>query len=318
MSRATMLAATLSLLLAACGTSAAVGETSPTTTPTTTTFASSTTTTSTQAVESPPIQVVLASFETDPAEIRAARIVGSMEFEGLSAEAGITSGTITFGTTFNEATGDSSFLMDMSALFDAAEVAEEDDPLGLASGLLGETEFRTIGDRVYVKFPFVTALLGAETPWVSMPEEDGSDFTTESSEVPQDPRDILDAYEDADGTVENLGVESVNGVTATHYRILLDTDTMRLTATERAELEESGLFAAGDIPMDVWFTEDGHMVKLVMEIDGTGLDVPPEDQFVRMTLRYDVFDINGDVRVEPPPADQVTAIEDLDPFGTQD
>ena len=69
--------------------------------------------------------------------------------------------------------------------------------------------------------------------------------------------------------------------------------------------------------MDVWFTEDGHMVKLVMEIDGTGLDVASEDQFDRMTLRYDVFDINGDVRVEPPPADQVTAIEDLDPFGTE-
>lgn len=266
----------------------------------------------------PPIQGVLASYETTATpEITSARIEGSIEFTGLNDEAAMADGIISFGTAFNSTTGDSSFLMDMSALTAGAEIAPEDDPLGLASGFLGETEFRTIGDRVYVKFGFVTALLGADTPWVSMPEEDGSEFTTDSSDVPQDPREILDAYADAEGSIDDLGLESVNGVEATHYRILIDSDSMRLTADERAELEESGLFAAGEIPMDVWFTDDGHMVRLIMEIDGSELDVPPEEHFERMVLRYDVFEINGDVQIEPPPADQVTAIEDLDPFGSE-
>lgn len=321
MRKVMMLGAVVSMVLAACGNSQVDVEAPLTSSPTiserpATTATSATSTTAnldTPAADLPPIRGVLLSFETAPAEIRAARIEGSMEFEGMTSQVGASSGMIRFGTAFNEATGDSSFLMDMSALADT--VSEEEDPLGLASGFFGETEFRSIGDRVYVKFPFVTALLGADTAWVSMPEEDGDEFTTDSSDVPSDPREVLDAYADAGGTIENLGLERVNGVEATHYRILLDADAMRLSAEERAELEASGLFAAGDIPMDVWFTQDGHMVKLVLEFDGTGSEMSTDREFERMILRYDVFDINGDVRIEPPPAEQVTAIEDLDPFG---
>ena len=311
-----ILLAALAMTVAACGTNATTdqptdngaSETGRSVSSTTTTTVAPTTTTS------GPVVAVLASFETKR-ELTAARIEGTIEISGFDDETtGLTEATIRFGSSFNEATGDSSFLMDMSSFIDA--LGPEDDETGLAAGFLGETEFRTIGDRVYVKFPFVTALLGAETDWVSMPEEESSTFVSEGQDVPQDPNEILDAYEDANGTVEDLGEEEVNGVTATHYRVLLDADSMRLTAEERRELEESGLFAAGEIPMDLWISSDGFLVRLVFEVDGAGLtDVAPEEQFDRMLIRYDVFDINGDVRIEPPSADQVTAIEDLDPFG---
>ena len=310
MRKTTALILGLALFTAACGTAGQVETSDPTVAPTTTTTVAPTPST-TQG----PVVAVLASFETKR-EMTSARIEGSLVIRGLvSEDTEIPEATLRFGSAFNMTTGDSSFLMDMSDFMDAAEVDPDDPMAGAAAAFLGDTEFRTIGDRVYVKFGFVTALMGSETPWVSMPEEDGSEFTTDTGEVPQDPNEILDAYADANGTVEDLGIESVNGVEARHYRVLLDSDTMRLTAEERRELEDSGLFAAGEIPMDLWITEDGYVVRVVLEMDGSQLETDSGDRFQSMVLTYDVYDINGDVVIEPPPADQVTAIEDLDPFG---
>ena len=300
----------LALVVTACGTAEPAATTEPTVAPTTTTTLAPPTPT-TQG----PVVAVLASFETKR-EMTSARIEGSLVIRGLvSEDTEIAEATLRFGSAFNGATGDSSFLMDMSDMLDTVEVDPDDPMAGAAAAFLGDTEFRTIGDRVYVKFGFVTALMGSETPWVSMPEEEGNEFTRDTGEVPQDPNEILDAYADANGTVEDLGIESVNGVEARHYRVLLDSDTMRLTAEERRELEESGLFAAGEIPMDLWITDDGYLVRIVLELDGSELESENGDEFQSMVLTYDVYDINGDVVIEPPPADQVTAIEDLDPFG---
>ena len=53
---------------------------------------------------------------------------------------------------------------------------------------------------------------------------------------------------------------------------------------------------------------------MVMEIDAS---MAPEGDFDTMSVRYDMFDIGQPVVVEAPPADQVTAIEDLE-FGSFD
>ena len=54
-------------------------------------------------------------------------------------------------------------------------------------------------------------------------------------------------------------------------------------------------------------------VRMLVEVDGTAVDhASPEEAFERMTFTFDVFDINQPVTIEAPPADQVTAIEDLE------
>jgi hypothetical protein len=53
----------------------------------------------------------------------------------------------------------------------------------------------------------------------------------------------------------------------------------------------------------------------VMEIDGSGVETAPGESFDTMTMRYDLFDLNGTVTIEPPPAGDVTDIEDLEGFG---
>lgn len=246
-------------------------------------------------------------------EIKSGRIEGSIEMTGLDDSAtGVSEGVILFSTSFDATTGDSSFLMDMSSLMGSIETAET-DPFGqMAAGMFSDIEFRQIGDTAYVRFSFFTAMFGAETEWVSMPAEEGEDFASDFETFPADPNELIATFDEQGASVELVGSEAVNGVEAIHYRVSLDTDAMELTAEEQTELAESGIFANGVIPLEIWISEDGYMVRMIMEIDGSGMETPPDEQFDTMTLRYDLFDVNGDVVVEAPPASQVTSMEELE------
>jgi hypothetical protein len=312
------------LTLAGCGTpqqeageNPAASTTAPSgVTSTSTTMASTTTTTppATTPAGDDNAASLLASLDAD-SPITSGRIEGSMEMTGLDeATAGVSEGVILFSTSFDTASGDSSFLMDMSSMVGAIETDESDPFSGLAAGMLGGMEVRQIGDRVFLRFPFFTAMLGSETDWVSMPADEGQELASGFETMPTDPNEVLDELGNAGATVENLGVETVNGVEATHYQISLDTEGMDLTPSEEADLTASGLFLDGVIPLDIWISDDGYMVRMIMEIDGSGIDAPPEESFDTMTLRYDFFDINGVVVIEEPPASEVTAVEDLEGF----
>lgn len=319
---------TLGLLLAGCGTPVAEEATTTTelavttstqipattTSPATTTTSESTTTTEPATSE---LGTLMASLQKAQAELTSARIQGSIEMTGMNEEVtGLSEVVILFSTAFDTVSGDASFLMDMSSLADSVDLQDlessEDPFAGMAAAFLGEIEFRKIGDRVFLKFPFFTAMFGAETDWISMPADEGDQFTNSLETVPSDPNEILQAYEGAAGSVESLGTETVNGVDTTHYRISLNAEEMELTGEERAELEASGLFADGIIPMEIWVSDEGYTIRMVLEIDGTGIEAPPEEQFGTMRMVYDMFDINRPVVIEPPPASEVTDVEDLE------
>jgi hypothetical protein len=198
----------------------------------------------------------------------------------------------------------------------AAVESDPDDPFAeFGAALLGETEVRQIGDRAFVRSGLFSMMLGNETPWISMPADESADFATDFESGPTDPHEVLGSYEGAAATVEDLGVESVNGTTATHYRIAVDSAELaeELSPDERAELEESGLLAVGVQPIDLWITSEGYLVRMVLEIDGSEVD-SPDGEFGTMKLTFDMYDLNGPVVIEEPPASEVTAVEDLD-FG---
>jgi hypothetical protein len=314
------------LMLAACGGgqegAASTSTVAPETTmaeaaATTTTAADPTTTaapstTSTSAAPEGDAAALFASLQ-DGTAVASARMEGSIEMSGLDpTETGVSEATILFNTSFDTASGDSSFVMDMSSMM--GDLTEETDDAfgGLAAGMLGEMEVRQIGEIVYLKYPLFTAMFGAETEWVSMPADEGEDFTADFETMPTDPTELIDSFDAAGASVETVGTESVNGVDATHYRLSLDISQMELTPEEEAELAESGIWGEGVIPMELWVSDAGYMVRMIMEIDGSGLDVPAEESFDYMSLRYDLFDINGDITIEAPPAADVTSLEDLE------
>jgi hypothetical protein len=313
------------LLLAACGgqdqaqepTSTTEAVTSTTATPDTTVAEPTTTTTEAPATTAPDADngSLLASLDAST-EITSGRLEGFIEMTGLDdSETGVSEATILFSTSFN-ATGDSTFLMDMSSFMGSIETDDSDPFTAIAAGMFGEMEFRQIGETAYVKMPFFTAMLGAETEWLSMPADEGESFANDFQTVPTDPNEMIATFDEQGATVEEVGKETVNGVDATHYRVSLDIQAMDLTAEERAELAESGIVADGVIPLELWVSEAGFVVRMIMEIDGSGSDAPTGEQFDTMTFRYDFFDVNGDIVIEVPPASQVTSIDGLeDAFG---
>ena len=293
-------------------TTEAPGTTSATESSTTTTDSSDTTEATTTTSEVAPVEgdiVDLMARLSTPSEVVSGRMEGTIEITGLDPdEAGISEASFGFATAFDARTGNSSFLMDLP--LDAAGDAE---PQELMEAFGGTMEFRQVGDRVYMKSGFFNLLLGAETEWLSMPADEGAEFSSGFETVPTDPNVVLESYEGAAGTVENVGVESVNGVEATHYRVVFNTEEWvdELTAEEKAELQASGIFADGELPMDIWITEEGHLVRMILEIVGGAAD-SDMGEFDAMRVRYDAYDLNGDVTITEPPASEVTAIEDLD------
>ncbi len=282
----------------------------PTTTTEAPTTATTTTATTTAAPQSDELAALQGAFERSAAVI-SGRMEGSMEISGLDPAQGLTEMVIPFGGAFDNASGNFSFYMDMSGL---AEAAGDEIPPEFA-GLFDKMEMRQIGDTAYLKFAFFNMFLGAETPWISMPAEEGADATDGFvNAAPGNPSEILGSFEDVGATVEVVGTETVNGVQATHYRAVFDTEALLAAATpeERAQLEAQGPLPTDVLPIDVWVSEDGLVVRFIMEIDGSAIEGPPEESFGRMVIRYDLLDLGGDVTIEPPPADDVTDIEDLE------
>lgn len=330
MKRIHVVGAALALTLAACGGSvadqttttahpAATAEAPTTTVPPTTTTTAPVATTAPAAREAfggsdlRRIQAAMAQTAEEESARMAGeiRVVGSPEFEGEFA--------FSFAGAYDNLTGDSSFSIDMSSLADMVDMQSDttgEDPFGemfaeLFLGMFSEFEVRQVGDVVYMNNPFFVSLSGAETDWVAMPADENTSVTGGFVDAsPGDPADLLGAYEDAEGTVENLGTEIVNGVETTHYRITYDTAALLegASAEERAALEDSQAIYGETLDLDVWMT-DQHIHKFVMDIDGTEIDLPPDEQFERMVFTYEIYDYGHLVTIEAPPSDQVTFVD---------
>ena len=317
----------LVLVVSACAGSASTDTESDSDTATTTSVASNTTTSSTPATattaappevtttlaatsdESPEVAALRAAFAAS-AEVTSGRMEGSIEVTGLDPSQGITEMVMPFGGAFDNASGDSSFYMDMSGI---AGAGGDDIPAEFAD-LLGEMEVRQIGDTAYVKFPFFNMFLGAETPWIAMPADESDPTGGFSMTSPGNPSEILESFEEAGATVEVIGTETVNGVNTTHYRAVFDMEKLLAEATpaERERLEAQGPLPSDAMPMDVWISDDGLVVRFVMDIDGSAVETEPGESFDRMVMRYDMLNLNEAVAIEPPPASEVTHVDDLD------
>lgn len=284
-----------------------------TTTASTMPEAPETTTTTAPGSDSSEMETLRAAFVRS-ADVTSGRMEGSIEVTGLDPSQGITEMAIPFGGAFDNVTGDFSFYMDMSGV---AAAADEEIPPEFA-GLFGESEVRQIGDVVYVKFPFFNVFLGAETPWIAMPADESDPTGGFTMTSPGNPSEILGSFEDAGATVEVIGTETVNGVETTHYRAVFDTEALlaQATAEERERLEAQGPIPTDVMPMDVWISDDGLVVRFVMEIDGDSVDAEPGEGFDQMLMRYDLFGLNTDIIIDPPPPSEVTEVGDLEPsFG---
>lgn len=320
MARRIVLLAATALVVVACGSAESADTTTTllpavsTTVADVTTTTEAPTTTTTEAVteqdssSSPQLAAIRAAI-SQSAEVTSGRMEGLVEVSGFVEGTGSLDMSMPFGGSFDTASGNSSFYMDMSAM--AAAGGEEIPPE--FADMFGEMEVRVVDGISYIKYPFFSMMFGAETPWISAPAEEGSDFTSSFTLAqPNDPTEFLEALEDADAEVTEVGPETVNGVDTTHYRVLFDTAAMfaGLSAEERAELTADGPIPEGEFPMDLWISGDGLVVRYVMEIDGAAL-ADSDDQFDRMVMTFDLLDLNEPVTIVPPDPSEVTEMDSL-------
>lgn len=267
------------------------------------------TTTVDQVTESSDITALRAAFAAS-ADVTSGRMEGTIEVTGLDPSMGLAELVMPFGGSFDNESGDFSFYMDMSG---AAAAAGDEIPAEFGD-LFGEMEVRQIGETSYVKFPFFGMFLGADTPWISMPADESDPTGGFAMTSPGNPTEILGSFEDAGATVEVIGAEAINGVNATHYRVVFDTETLLAEATpeELEQLEEQGPIPIDELPMDVWISEDGLVVRFIMEIDGDSIETEAGEGFGHMSMRYDMFELNSSIVIDPPAADEVTDVDDLE------
>lgn len=313
------------LLVAACG-----GESTSTTTladtaatTTTTTQATTTTTeatTTTQATvpgESAQLTAVKAAL-SQSAGVTSGRVEGSIKIIGADDGSGGTADyELPFSSAFDQDSGNSQFSIDMSSV---ASLGGSSIPPE-AAGMFGSMEVRVVDGTSYIKFPFFAMMFGATTPWISAPATEGEDLASSFTfSMPTDPANVFSEYQDAGAEVTDLGRETVNGVETTHYQAVFDTAAMIANASpdELAKLEANGPLPQTVLPMDLWITDGGQVVRYSMTIDGTdlaGTDATAGDTsgFQQMVMTFDLLDMGQPVDITAPDPSEVTDVSQLTP-----
>ncbi|HEX4904826.1 MAG TPA: hypothetical protein VFU93_05210 [Acidimicrobiales bacterium] len=223
---------------------------------------------------------LLSSAPDAALDARTARIVMKMEMEGgmsvnMSAE-----GLVDFET------GASSLTMSMVG---------------------NELEMRTVDDHFYMRLPDVGQPLGITTPWVGMPvDAAGTGSYTGSPSAAA----MIDSLRGVSRDIESLGRDEVNGVDANGFRVTIDLERalQQVPEADRARAEESMAQLRGmgmaEMPMEVWVTDGGLPVRMVMEMEGIG------GTGASMRSQMDYVDFGLPVDITAPPAEDVTMVQD--------
>lgn len=281
----------------------------PTTTAgdTTTTTEATTTTSGSEATGDLSVVQSALSQSADAAPSRVEgtiSVIGMEDMEGAAFE-------LPFSATVDAESGNSAVVMDFTGM---GEIAGEEIPAEFGD-LFGEFEIRTVDGTDYIKFGFFTTFLGSETEWVSQPSTTEDDLADDfGTTAPNDPTAYLESLSDAEGSVEVLGREDVRGFDTTHYRVTVDAGYLEsLSDEERAELEAQGPLPVEEFPLELWVDDDGLVHRMRIEVLGDAVAETDEDLegFESMTMVFDYFDFGQSVTIEPPPADQVTPIDEL-------
>jgi len=208
--------------------------------------------------------------------------------------------------------------MDMSELIAAASAAEtEQIPPGFDDFFNEPIEIVVIGDQGWMKWGLFSMFTGQDDAWIEMDADEVSGATEDFgfSSSAGDPTQLLDDLAGADASIEDLGVESVNGVDARHWRALVDLATLSADATaeERAELEaQFGDLTASAFPIDVWIgVADGLIYRYSIDLSSETFFAAAEADIVSSTMTFDFFDYGEDLGITAPPADQVVSGESM-------
>jgi hypothetical protein len=214
---------------------------------------------------------------------------------------------------FDPAHRASQISMDLSAVAQAALGDGEQMPPGFEAVFDEPMEVISVGDKSWIKFSLLKMMAGADTQWIEVsPEQTGEltsglglgwNFTS--------PTSLLEQLRGADGDVEELGNESIRGEETTHYRIDVDVAALstELPSEEQDQLQDDLGQLDKPLPVEFWVGGDDRLYRYRVEIADT---TPNDDDQTSVSLQFEFFDHGATIDIQPPPADQVTSMEELD------
>lgn len=226
--------------------------------------------------------------------------------EGLD---GVASGTVMSadGVFTSDATrGSMTMTIDIADML-GADAGDLGDLGGLLDGLSEPWQIVVDGDTTYLSGGMFGSFLGADTEWISVTVDDAG-FDPAAGSI--DPTQLLDLLDDA-GDVSEVGVDDIDGATATHY--VVDVDVAGVAAEAGAGgLDELGAFGDGAVTVDVWVDDAAQQVRrLQIGIDGGAIDLAGADGTMVLTL--DITPLDATVEVDVPDPAEVTPMEGLVP-----
>lgn len=176
---------------------------------------------------------------------------------------------------------------------------------------------RIVGTVIYMRSPILSREIPGSKPWIEFDlqkigKKMGINFgALMNSSTTSDPTQSLAYLQAASNSIQNLGTESVGGVTTTHYHAVVDMrkamkvmvaraprpDKAAVRSTYQNLLAQTGITT---YPMDVWVDGQGLVRKmhLQMPVATSGGE--------SMDMTMQLSDFGAPVNVSPPPASQVT------------
>lgn len=241
--------------------------------------------------------------------------VQSGRFEGriTIADSDVPEGLeLVFTGEYDDANQSSEISLDLGAVALAA-AADEGADIGPFAAMFEEPMIvRTVDNRSFVSWSLLSLLSGGQGTWIEGEAGDAEQITSSFGAGPTgSPAEFLDALEEANADITEIGTEDVRGVTTTHVRALVDLAELEATVSEedRETLERDlGELAGTEFPIDFWIDDDGLIRRYSMNIDRTGSEDGPSSAIVV----FEFFDYGADISIDVPPADEIISADQLD------
>lgn len=194
--------------------------------------------------------------------------------------------------------------------------------LGNAAGGMQLGKAEVIFDRlvVYMKFPFLAQMQPNMKPWLKLDlaqigNQQGFDLGQLTQLNQGDPTQALAYLRAASSDTKKVGEEDVRGTHTTRYHMTVDLKKVAATAppAQRKQIqasidqlvEKSGI---RHVPADVWIDDEGLVRRIQLVYENFRFAAGQQGT---MALTQELYDFGVDVKVSPPPADQITDLSTL-------
>ena len=267
----------------------------------------------------------VADFLAKSAESTADASTGEMAMSfvliGVEDEGGADVELMTFAGVFDDNQNAFAMSADMSGFAALGAAAEDLGPF--ADAFDDPIEMIQIGDDAYIKMGIFSALFGGDSDtWIKTTADSQSDFGGDQFDQ-ADPDALLALLRSGGDDVEELGTETIDGVTTIHFRGSFSAEEAMADATpqERAELES--IFPVGGLSqeafvVDVWIGEDDGLVRrmeMTIELDELSSAFAEEGlpASAGFKISVELTALGEPVTIEAPPADKV--VDESEMFG---